>query len=158
MIFYHFTAAMFLDQIKAEGLTKGEVPLSARQVINGVWLTTDKSPDGHGLSSGEAISPDERRGLQAKGLLLMSAPENLRWANKREFRITVKIRDSDPALKRWISWGRKRLAPDWYDTLTKVGGGSRKARSWYVCFRVIQPSEFQSIDLLPRCEEPASNV
>jgi hypothetical protein len=48
MMLYHFTALEYLDAIKAEGLTKGEVPVSATDLLNAVWLTSDPSPRGTG--------------------------------------------------------------------------------------------------------------
>lgn len=60
MILYHFTALELLDKIKAEGLSKGEVPITARRTTNAVWFTTDSNSDGHGLSDDRALSRDER--------------------------------------------------------------------------------------------------
>ncbi len=67
MILYHYTAREYLERIRREGLTTGEVPLSPSHILNGVWFTTDPDPGGHGLT----------------GIL-----------NKRAVRITVKIRQS----------------------------------------------------------------
>jgi hypothetical protein len=46
---YHFTARELLPGIARDGLSRGQVPLSPRQAINAVWLTTDGDPSGHGL-------------------------------------------------------------------------------------------------------------
>lgn len=150
MILYHYTSVNFLDSIRSEGLTRGEVPLSANRVINGVWLTTDSNPEGHGLSDGEEISKNDIAILKARGLLAGSVPENvpLRYADKRSARITVKISSNDRDLKHWPIWGRKRLSPKWYEALADAGGGSQKVRTWYVCFRTILPDEFIAVDVL----------
>jgi hypothetical protein len=34
MLLYHFTATQYLDRIKAEGITKGELPVSQTEVRN----------------------------------------------------------------------------------------------------------------------------
>ncbi|MER9936132.1 hypothetical protein [Mesorhizobium sp. M0088] len=152
MILYHFTALSLLDQIKAEGLSKGEIPLTARRTTNAVWFTTDSEAAGHGLSDGETLSRDHIQILKAKGFIAASAPdEGLKWLDKRAVRIKVVIPSTDHDLKRWVPWGRKHLEREWFDTLSKVGGGHQKARTWYVCFRTVQPAEFAAIDIL-RCE------
>ena len=61
MILYHFTAEEYLDSILSAGLTRGEVPLSATDVLNAVWLTSDRNPSGHGLTNGGVLSAEERR-------------------------------------------------------------------------------------------------
>jgi hypothetical protein len=43
-------------------------------------------------------------------------------------------------------WARKRLEPAWLDTLTRIGGGSWKAETWYLSFDPIPPSAFTAID------------
>ena len=150
MILYHFTSATFLPSIQKEGLTRGEVPLSPRQVMNGVWLTTDPNPEGHGLSNGEELSESTIRELQSRGLLAKDIPTDkpLRWADKRSARITIVLPSTDRALKHWPKWSRRRLHPDWYSALTDAGGGKQKANSWYVCFRTISPAEFKSVEVL----------
>ena len=60
MLLYHFTAPEYIEQIKAEGLTRGDVPTSSTEGINAVWLTSDRSPDGHGLSDGQVLTDQER--------------------------------------------------------------------------------------------------
>lgn len=149
MILYHFTASSFLQSIREEGLTRGEVPLSSRKTINGVWLTTDPNPEGHGLSDGGQLSPAEIRDMKARGFLAQNAPDiGISWSDKRSARITVRIPSTDRNLKRWTSWGRKRLTPEWFEALSGTGGGHQKARSWYICFRAITPAEFLSVEVL----------
>lgn len=149
MILYHFTALQLLDQIKVEGLSKGEVPLTANRTINAVWFTTDSNSEGHGLSDSGPIPKEWIQTLKAKGLLSADAPnEGLRFIDKRAVRIKVVIPSTDRDLKRWVPWGRKHLERQWFDTLSDTGGGNQKARSWYLCFRTITPAEFTAIDIL----------
>jgi hypothetical protein len=53
-------------------------------------------------------------------------PKGAVWPNKHAVRITVLIPRSDPKLHHWPAWGRKRLAPEWYATLDRSGGGKSK--------------------------------
>lgn len=149
MILYHFTSLEMLERIKAEGLTKGEIPLTAYRTTNAIWFTTDSDSAGHGLSNNEPLSREEIQKLKAAGLLSASAPdEGIRHIDKRAVRIKVVMPSTDRDLKRWVTWGRKHLERNWFDKLSEVGGGNQKARTWYVCFRTIQPAEFAAIDIL----------
>jgi hypothetical protein len=42
MILYHFTAVEYLPDIAADGLSRGEVPLTPDRLLNAVWLTSDQ--------------------------------------------------------------------------------------------------------------------
>ena len=63
MELYHFTALDYLPAIAREGLTTGEVPVSATDLQNGVWLTTQQSPNGHGLSDGRLLTDWDKRAM-----------------------------------------------------------------------------------------------
>ena len=56
MKLYHFTYEEALPSILAEGLYRGEIPLSRTTIMpeSAVWLTTDQTPDGHGLGYAHA--------------------------------------------------------------------------------------------------------
>jgi len=152
MLYYHFTALENLDAIRAEGITRGEVPLSMARIRNGVWLTTDRDPAGHGLSGGDepAISGAALISLKARGWIARDIPDDAEIfsSNKRAVRLTVKLNSNDSDLVYWMKWGRKNLAANWFDTLNKVGGGNRKAKTWYISFRAITPSEITNIEIL----------
>ena len=79
MILYHFTAREHLNAIKAEGLSRGEVPLSMQDVIQGVWFTTDIDSAGHGLSSGGALSAETLKVFER--INGHPAPPGARFAN-----------------------------------------------------------------------------
>lgn len=55
MIFYHFTSRKSVPSILAEGLNRGEAPLSDTRVVQAVNLTTDPAPNGHGLDGGGRV-------------------------------------------------------------------------------------------------------
>ena len=144
MLLYHFTAAEYIEQIKVEGLTRGDVPTSLTEGVNAVWLTNDRNPLGHGLSDAHVLTAEERSMVER--LTGQRPPENARYPNKRAYRITVKVPRGDRALVPWPKWGRKRLAADWYETLSDIGRGKHK--TWYLYFGTIPPDWFTSIDQL----------
>jgi hypothetical protein len=155
MIFHHFTSAEFLDEIMAEGLRLGDVPLSATEACNAVWLTTDRNPEGHGLSEAGMLSEHEIQTIaKIKGIPLSRMPRKLGTLNKRAVRITIKIPTTDRALFHWPRWGRKRLDPDWYDTLNRTG--SRKANSWWIYFGTIPPDRFLAVEGLVVADKAAA--
>ena len=142
MLLYHFTAIEYIEQIKAEGLTRGDVPTSQTEGVNAVWLTSDRHPDGHGLTDGHVLTADERNMMER-----MSGnriPEGACFPNKRAYLITVKIPRGDRALVFWPKWARKKLDADWYEALSRADG--RKDRTWYLYFGTIPPDWFTEID------------
>lgn len=141
MILYHFTALEYLDAIKASGLTRGDIPISRTEGLNGVWLTMDGKSDGHGLTDGGPVDPAAFLSLTGR-----MPPAGLRYPDKRAVRIEVSILSTDRRLKHWPRWARKRLAPEWYDDLDATGGG--KSKTWYVYFGAIPPEQFREVKIL----------
>lgn len=142
MIFYHYTALETLDSVLREGLTKGDVPITATadpqaDGVNAGWFTTSHDPSGHGLGEARPLTDEERR--------LIGAPPGSRWKNKRAVRITVKMPLSK--LKHWPSFARKHVDPACYRRLSEVGGGKAKAKTWYLSFNSIPPEMFAAVDL-----------
>lgn len=72
---------------------------------------------------------------------------NAKFPNKRAVRITVVIPSQDRALKSWLPWARKRLAPEWLNTLTEGGGGKAKAETWFIYRGTIQPARFKVVEI-----------
>ncbi|WP_120632197.1 hypothetical protein [Ruegeria sp. EL01] len=152
MIFYHFTALEYLEAIKEEGITKGDVPMTAAgkvgQEVNAVWLTTDATPGGHGLSDGHQLTVSEK--------IRMGVPVhiNANFPNKRAVRIKVKWPASKA--KQWLRWARGRAEKGVIDSLVSSGGGMAKAKTWHLSFEPIPPSAFLDIRVLgtPNVVEP----
>lgn len=144
MIFYHFTALEYLEAIKEEGLTIGDVPMTAEgrvgQELNAVWLTTDATPAGHGLTDGHQLTASEK--------IRMGIPVNTNAAfpNKRAVRIKVKWPSSKA--KQWLHWARGRAEQNVIDNLVSTGGGIKKAKTWHLSFEPIPPSAFLDIQIL----------
>ena len=125
MIAYHFTAIEYLESILQEGITRGELPVSASVVQNVVNLTTDPSPKGHGLTDGGPLTEREKAALRSTGT---NVPDGAHFPNKRALRITVRVpKDS---LKRWLPWANRHLDPGWRKTMIETGGGLAKAKTW----------------------------
>jgi hypothetical protein len=96
-------------------------------------------PKGHGLIDGRPLTEQERFvEYQRRGFM---PPEGARFPNKRAVRIAVLIPSSDRNLYHWPKWGRKRLAPDWYERMDRIGGG--KSKTWWVYFGQIPPTSFR---------------
>lgn len=154
MIYFHFTSHFHLRTILTEGLTKGEVPMSATHCLNAVWLTSDKSADGHGLSSGEEITltPMQKRMFG----IADDVPDTLKTENKRAVRISVKVPRGDRHIEPWLHFARRRLEPKWLDALHKTGGN--KERTWFLYWGEIPPSWFLAVDHLAPPDDDDDDV
>ncbi|MBL6454526.1 hypothetical protein JMJ55_04265 [Belnapia sp. T6] len=97
---HHYTSYSRLGSIAARGLAFGEVSLTFQRVMQGVWLTDDTDPAGHGL-------------IEAK----------------REVRITVELDAADGSLHHWPDWGQRHLDSRLYQALDRTGSG-KSARWW----------------------------
>ncbi len=128
MIFYHYTAIEYLDAIMDEGLSRGDGPTSARGGKNGVWLTTDHDPTGHGLS--DASNSRTVPVLRTRGLC--ASPSRSRAA------IGVLLSGVNGA----ANIARGGL----FDSLNKSGGG--KHATWFIYFGIIAPDRFSNIEFL----------
>jgi hypothetical protein len=132
MLLHHFTSREVLPYIARDGISIGDVPVTPTQGLNAVWLTSDGCSDGHGLTDGRALTDEE------KALKGIPKDTSAFFANKRAIRMTVLISREDRALAAWPSWGRRKLAPHWYEILNRTGLG--KARTWYLYWGVIPPA------------------
>jgi hypothetical protein len=149
MLLYHFTAIELLDSILENGLNRGDVAITPRGVgINAVWLTSDLKPAGHGLTQERKLTDAERELLFQIHGTRPSAGAKL--PNKRAIRITVKLRSNDPSLKKWLKWAAKRIDKSWLNVLNRNPDGDikRHPRTWYLCFRTIEPHEFVAVEHL----------
>jgi hypothetical protein len=144
MILYHFTAVERIDAIMKEGLTRGDVPTSTRGGRNGVWLTSDPEPVGHGVDEAAEMTEEDRNFvLEWRGIL---PPKGTKWQNKRAVRITVVVPTTDRKLVKWTTWGRRHCEQGMYECLLKAGGS--KYDTWYVYFGIVEPSKFRAVDYL----------
>lgn len=145
MILYHFTAMSMLDAILREGLTRGDVPLTAEDGINAVWFTTDPEPSGHGLSDGGPLSPEMVAEVERR--TGRKFPDGIGTPDKRRVRISVVISSRDATLKQWLPFARKRLSSDWLDALHSAAGGKPKARTWFIYLGTVPAERFRSVEV-----------
>ncbi len=146
MLLYHFTSRENLSQIATTGLSRGMVPVSPTEARNGVWLTTDPGPGGHGLENGGKIMTelDRQQALDWTGVLPLPGT---RFPKQGPVRITVDLPTSDRNLHEWLPWARQNLSPEWLAVLHSVALGNLiKAKTWRIYFGVIPPESFLAID------------
>jgi hypothetical protein len=151
MLLYHYTAHECWPSITREGINKGEVALGPHDWLNAVWLTSDRSTDGHGLSGGCPVTPEDAQFLR------LPWTDDLVWPNTRAVRLTVKVPHGDRSLVSWKSWANKHVCPKWRKPYEEAGGGRAKAKTWFIYWGVVPPAWIvQKEDLLPPpyCDPP----
>jgi hypothetical protein len=116
MKLYHFTSWHHLHCISRHGLTVGDVPTDIRRIEGrvGVWLTSDETARGHGLTGATV--------------------------DKGRYRLTVTIPEDIPALVKWIEWGAKNATSE---TVAGLHATASAYATWYVYFGVIPPSAIE---------------
>jgi len=142
---YHFTCHLHLRAILAAGLSRGEVPITPDTLENAVWLTSDRSPAGHGLSDGAPLDSAMLRSLGR------SPGTCIRTQNKRAIRISVDIAYDDPRLEKWERGPtRKRLPRHWRRTLEgrDAAMGRSGADTWFLYWGTIAPDRFVEVEAL----------
>jgi hypothetical protein len=149
MLLYHFTAEEFLESLKREGLTRGDVPTSPSTGRNGVWLTSLRATHDHGQGDGTRstiVTPTLR--LQIPSCRYLPDGDVLQDLDKLAIRIAVRIPRCDRKLVKWSTWAPGRLEVNWLATLNRLGGGPAIANTWYIYWGVIPPDWFVKIDQL----------
>ncbi len=82
------------------------------------------------LGQNEAAERELREAFALDPALELPRAYRLALLALRENRTSVKVPRGDRALISWPKWARKRLATDWYETLSDVGAGKHK--TWYL--------------------------
>ena len=150
MILYHFTSRAASSGILRTGLSRGSVPLAPGKDLNAIWLTSDGSPNGHGLESGGAFMTEEQR-QQAYEWSGVLPPHGARFPKDSSVRLTVEITDEDENLHRWLAWARRRLPAGMIPVLHPVGSNSlRQAKSWFIYTGLIPPEAIVRVDEEPQ--------
>ena len=145
MKLYHYTHEDALPSILAEGLTKGDVPLSPKQGTNAVWFTTSISPDGHGILKGGSFVVDEKEAL----IYGVPAGTVVHYADKQKIRIQVGFQTSKtPGLYKWLDFAKAaKIDRSWLKTLHKVAGDDPKPNTWWLWFAPMPPEYFQAVEV-----------
>jgi len=121
MKLYHFTAEAYLERIKREGITRGDVATSPTGGFNAPWLTNDPSWESQRWQRGSIL-------------------------DKSEVRITVNIPDDDSKCVYWSTLaGALKVSSQWYLALDDAGGG--KSENWWVYRGTVPPEWFEAIHL-----------
>ena len=144
MLLYHFTSHANLAEIIEAGLSRGDVPTGPGVGLQAVNLTSDGSPDGHGLDKAGHVWTEEesRKVLASEGVWIPPGTVN---ENKRAVRLTVKVKSSDRNLKRWLHWARKNVDADYLAQIHRVAG---KQGTWFLYFGTIPPSAITAVDVI----------
>ncbi len=146
VLLYHFTSPAHCQTILRTGLSRGSVPLSPTKDLNAVWLTSDPSPDGHGLEAGGAFMTEHQRqqAFEWSGVL---PPEGSRFPKDDSVRLTVELMDDDENLHAWLPWARRHLPLALFPILHPVGSKSlRQAKSWFIYTGIIPPTALVAVD------------
>jgi hypothetical protein len=107
MLFYHYTSVSLADTILSSGLKHGHMNSLEGLIRDVVWLTTDPSPDGHGLLNG-------REKLTASQVAYMQKVQggplrNARTTDKTKIRLTVNLPDDElHILQSYVEYCRTR--------------------------------------------------
>jgi hypothetical protein len=145
MKLYHFTYEDAPPSILAEGLTKGDVPLSQIHTSNAVWFTTDPNPGGHGVYSGgvQVMPPETAPTFGAP----VGTP--IHWVDKQKIRIRVELETSKtPGLCKWLDFAKKqKIDRDWLRCLHVGAGDDPKPHTWWLWGCVMPPQYFQAVEV-----------
>tara|TARA_R110002124_G_scaffold144122_15_gene309054 strand:- start:923 stop:1429 length:507 start_codon:yes stop_codon:yes gene_type:complete len=120
MLLYHYTAGENLRGIAKEGLTVGDVPtdLIKSKGRIGVWFTTSKNADGHGLDGSKV--------------------------DKTRFRLAVEIPET-PLLVRWSEWAKTNVTAFTRKRLDDAIDGHSGSADWWVCFGWVRPDQIDNV-------------
>lgn len=155
MLLYHFTSRACFAEIMRTSLFRGSVPHSPGRDANAVWLTSDPGPFGHGLESGGPMMTEDQR-QQAFEWSAVMPPPGTRFPKEADVRIEVEIPHDHENLHQWFPWARRRLPPELMALLHPIGSDSLiKARTWYLYFGAIAPSQFLSVEEQPKTADRA---
>jgi hypothetical protein len=152
MKLYHYTHEDALPSILAEGLTKGDIPVSPTTGRNGVWFTTDPNPEGHGVYSGGTHCV-----VTAETAWMYRLPDGtpvpvgtpLHFADKQKIRIRVEFETSKtPLLYKWLDLAKEaKIDRDWLRNLHAAAGDDPKPHTWWLWLGVMPPEYFQAVEV-----------
>ncbi|WP_234908054.1 DUF4160 domain-containing protein [Rhizobium rhizogenes] len=126
-----------------------------------VWLTTDESHEGHGLTTGEQLDPVHRPYVEKVEQTKLRRGR-VGTADKTRIRIKVKIPTRDRKLFNYCAWSRKDDGPKFakfmgLSCVKTVAGLNAselekmmsmtvtKEETWFLSFRPIDPEEFDEV-------------
>ena len=147
MKLYHFTYEEALPSILAEGLYRGEIPLSRTTIMpeSAVWLTTDQTPDGHGLGYAHARVATPELAAAYK----VPVGTTLHFPDKKKIRIQVDFKTSKArGLHKWLDFAKKeKIDRDWLKRLHAGAGDNPRPNTWWLYLGTLPPQTFQAIEV-----------
>ncbi|NTI26843.1 DUF4160 domain-containing protein (plasmid) [Rhizobium rhizogenes] len=162
MILFHHTSVSLAEGILASQLNQGHVMRRSGEPLRDVvWLTTDESHEGHGLTTGEQLDPVHRPYVEKVEQTKLRRGR-VGTADKTRIRIKVKIPTRDRKLFNYCAWSRKDDGPKFakfmgLSCVKTVAGLNAselekmmsmtvtKEETWFLSFRPIDPEEFDEV-------------
>lgn len=92
MRMYHYTSARMVDGILRSDLSMGHMNTPDGMLHQVVWLTTDPTAEGHGLTNGSELLSD--RSMQYLKSVVGERPKNRQTTDKMKVRLTFDIPDA----------------------------------------------------------------
>jgi hypothetical protein len=160
MKLYHYTSVPIAETILSSSLSRGHLRKSDNTIIHDVvWLTSDPSSDGHGLTNGtEKLTSSNVRHLEE----VQGAPlRNKMMHNKTAIRLTYNLpEDWQPIIQNFVEYSKifedkyyaKIMGLSCYIDIQKVSdkllksmykNKKTKEKTWWISFIAI-PSKFIS--------------
>lgn len=163
MRLYHYTSVSLCETILSDSLRQGQLWLPDGSLRRDVgWLTTDPSPEGHGLLRGdEKLSDDSVRYMT---LVQGFKPPNRRTLNKMQIRIGIDLDPNvEPTLMSFTEWCSRNADMKYakrlglsavmdlkglsdHEIRQRMKTCPSKESTWWLSFYPIQPSAFCSVD------------
>lgn len=162
MKFYHYTSVSLAENILSSSISAGHLNrLNGEMIHDVVWLTTDDSHRGHGLTTGEKLTSSNVAYLER----VQGAPiEQKSTLDKTQIRITVNIPESETGtLQPFVDYCKinenklyakiyglsayydlKTLPPEKLRKLVKTR--STKESTWWLSWTPVETKHFSSID------------
>ncbi len=165
--FYHFTCRPNLDSILSQGfINLGKIPNEPgkNEIVQAVCLTTDPSPDGHGLPDGREISELESSFFSA--FYKNSISGKLYSVDHTKFRIEISLNLNDVNLVKFDSYHGEELVQaaevtayfptthtklirdnEWakVDSMLNEQPAKRKSATWWYYLAPIPVAKIQAI-------------
>lgn len=165
MLLYHYTSAALFDAILASGLSKGHMNTWHEGIISPVvWLTTDATGEGHGMTDGTETNSDSAMNFLER--LDGERPTNRRTHNKKKIRLAFDISEDDmvqlqlftdycasiPDGKRYAKWMGVSCYVDVSTTSAKriealMKSQPTKEKTWWISFMPVSAKHIVAVEV-----------
>jgi len=121
MRLYHFTCIECIEGILTEGIHPGLIPFENGSKYGAVSLTTDRSPVGHGLTTGEVVTGEVLRRL-AENQPNYDGRDPLTLPDRRKFRLALDIDYKDELLLSWKQYRKSIKGTSYWERAMAMSG------------------------------------